>query len=91
MLDKVMWIGESFNGSKEINGRKIMRMQILMKTMDKTIQHLQEKQIMDEHEIFKGFEPDSEQQKKYEAYVEEYLVKKYGGEVLQHKRKVIEH
>lgn len=59
---------------------KITRMQTLMKTIDATINRLQGKQTMNDKELFKGFDVNSEQQKKYEKVVEEYLTKKYGQE-----------
>lgn len=73
-LDKV----KALMSQKKLLEEKIVRMQTLMKTIDKTIQHLHGKQSITEHELFKGFEPDSEQQQKHETYVREYLVKKYG-------------
>jgi len=63
---------------KKVLKKNIARMQELMKTIDNTINHLQGKRTIMEKELFKGFEPDSEQQKKYAQAVEEYLVQKYG-------------
>jgi len=63
---------------KELLCDKIVRIETLIETIDKTLQHLEGKQAVKDSELFKGFEPDCEQQKKYEKYVEEYVIKKYG-------------
>ena len=61
----------ALQSQKKLLSDKIVQMQILMKTIDKTINHIKGKQMLDNKEIFKGFEPDSEQQQKYEKFVEE--------------------
>lgn len=57
---------------------KITRLKQLIKTITTTITYLEEKQIMENTQLFKGFEAESEQQAKYEKFVEEYLIQKYG-------------
>ncbi len=63
---------EALQAHKKVLRKNIMRMQSLMKTVDKTINHLQGKQTMTVQEMFQGFSP--EQQAKYE----DYLIKRCG-------------
>lgn len=66
---------------------KVLRLQTLLKTIDTTINHLEEKQMVTASELFKGFEIESEQQKNYEKFVEEYLIQKYGKAKYQEMKK----
>lgn len=56
----------------------IEQMKLLVKTVDKTINHLERKTIMEEQELFWGF--TKEQQETYEKH----LVEKHGKQVEQH-------
>lgn len=69
---------EALRSHKKVLAKKIARMTELMKTVDKTINHLEGKQSMNENEIFHGF--NREQQAKYE----EYLVNRFGDKVKQY-------
>jgi len=57
---------------KKILKNKIKRLQELIITIDATIKSSEGKQIVDK-DIFKGFDMESEQQNKYEKYLEEYF------------------
>jgi DNA-binding transcriptional MerR regulator len=52
--------------------REIERQQVLLGTIDKTIEHLQGKQKMKSEEIFKGFSPE------VQAKHEQYLIDRFG-------------
>lgn len=71
---------DALKSQKQLLLEKTARIQTLISTIDTTIKHLKEKQAIKDAELFKGFEPDSEQQKRYEKYIQEYLSKKYGKE-----------
>ena len=73
-FDKVV----ALQAHKKVLHQKIARLQELMITVDKTINHLQGNQPMKEQEMFYGF--DSERQKQYE----EYLITKLGDKVKPH-------
>lgn len=74
---------KALQSQKALLNGKIIQMQTLMKTIDKTINHLEGKRMLPNKDIFKGFAPDSEKQKKYEKFVEEYLTRKYGHKKAQ--------
>lgn len=63
---------DALQSHRKILEQNIKRTKNLLKTIDNTIDHLERKKIMQDQEIFWGFE--KEKQKEYE----EYLVKKYG-------------
>jgi DNA-binding transcriptional MerR regulator len=63
---------------KKVLKRNILRTNQLIKTIDKTIQHLEDKQAMNEKELFKGF--DIKKQTEYE----QYLVKRFGDTTKDH-------
>lgn len=74
---------EALRLHKKILRQNIDRMTELMRTVDTTINHLEGKTTMNEHEIFKGFAIDSEQQKKYEKELAAYLNRKHGAHKAQ--------
>jgi DNA-binding transcriptional MerR regulator len=59
---------------KKILQDKIKRLQELIVTIDTTSKHLNERHAMNK-DMFKGFDVDSEQQKLFEKYLEEYFDK----------------
>jgi DNA-binding transcriptional MerR regulator len=69
---------EALRTHKKILLKNITRMTELIKTVDNTINHLEGKKIMNDTEIFYGF--DSEQQTKHE----DYLITHYGDDVKGH-------
>jgi len=73
-LDRV----EALKSQKDLLVHKIIRLQTLINTIDTTLTYIEGKQTVKNSELFKGFEPDSEQQKKYKQYIKDYMIKKYG-------------
>lgn len=55
---------------------KILKLQVLTKTIDSTINSLEGQQTMATTELFKGFALDSAEQEKYTQQVQEYLTDK---------------
>jgi DNA-binding transcriptional MerR regulator len=74
---------KALESQKTLLQNKITQLQTLLKTIDKTVNHLEGKRMLPNKDIFKGFAPDSEKQKKYEEFVEEYLTHKYGHKKAQ--------
>ncbi len=63
---------------KKVLQKEVQRLHALINTINKTVDYLQGKQIMDKQELFHGFSP--EQQAQYE----EYLVNRFGDKVKHH-------
>lgn len=70
---------KTLQSQKTLLRNKITRMHTLMETIDKTVNHLQGKEAIKEQDMFKGFDPNSEEQKKYEQELKEYFRHKTGG------------
>lgn len=66
---------------------KITRLKQLTKTLASTITHLEENQMIKNNQLFKGFEPESDQQAQYEKFLEEYLIQKYGKQKYEESKK----
>lgn len=65
---------EALKSHKKVLRKNVARMQELMSTIDKTINHLQGKETMKEQELYWGFDHSKEKQKEYE----DYLIAKIG-------------
>lgn len=72
---------QALQSQKTLLHDKILKLQRLTKTIDNTINNLERKQTMVASELFKGFEPDSAQQKKYAQQVKAYLAEKSGHKI----------
>ena len=69
---------QALHEHKKVLKKNIKRMQLLMKTIDKTINHLERKQAMSEQEMYLGFS------KEKQAEYEKYLVEKGGEHTKKH-------
>lgn len=63
---------EALQSHRKVLRQELARKRTLLKTIDKTIEHLEGKRKMKSQEIFAGFNPE------LQAKHEEYLVKRYG-------------
>lgn len=69
---------QALQAHKDVLRKDIVRKRALLKTIDKTIQHLEGKKTMNAQELFEGFNP--EKQKRYE----EYLIARFGAKAEKH-------
>jgi MerR family transcriptional regulator, thiopeptide resistance regulator len=66
---------EALQSHRKVLRKELVRKRTLLKTIDKTIEHLKGKRKMKSQEIFTGFNPE------VQAKHEEYLVNRYGEKI----------
>lgn len=69
---------QALHSHKKVLKKNIQRMQALMKTIDKTVNHLERKQAMADQEMYLGFS------KEKQAEYEQYLIEKGGEQTKKH-------